>query len=58
MIEAVGDYGRAERLLKKYAVSTPEIEAVIPMLKDIPVDIAPVYTAAGEKKSKAALPGK
>jgi hypothetical protein len=51
MIEATGDYGRAEHLLKKYAVSTPEIEEVIPMLKDIPVDIAPVFIGAGEKKS-------
>jgi hypothetical protein len=51
MIEATGDYDRAERLLKKYAVSTPEIEAVIPTLKDIPVDIAPIYPAAGERKS-------
>jgi hypothetical protein len=50
LIEATGDYARAERLLKKYSVSTPEIEAVIPALKDIPVDITPVFTAAGEKK--------
>jgi hypothetical protein len=49
MIEATGDYARADRLLKKYAVSTPEIEAVIPLLKDIPVDITPVFAAAGEK---------
>jgi hypothetical protein len=49
MIEATGDYARAERLIKKYAVSTPEIEAVIPGLKDIPVDITPVFASAGEK---------
>jgi hypothetical protein len=52
MIEATGDYQRADRLLKKYAVSTPEIEEVIPLLKDIPVDIAPVYAGAGEQSSK------
>jgi hypothetical protein len=51
LIEATGDYARAERLLKKYAVSTPEIESVIPRLKDIPVDITPVFAAAGETKS-------
>jgi hypothetical protein len=51
MIEATGDYGRAEALLKKYAVSTPEIEEVIPRLRDIPVDISPVFAAAGEKRS-------
>ena len=51
LIEATGDYDRADRLLKKYAVSTPEMEEVIPRLKDIPVDISPVYAGAGEKKS-------
>ena len=50
MIEATGDYDRAGRLLKKYAVSTPEIEEVVSRMKDIPVDIAPVYTGAGEEK--------
>ena len=51
LIEATGDYDRADRLLKKYAVSTPEIEEVILRMKDIPVDISPVYAGAGEKKS-------
>ena len=36
-------------LLKKYGVSTPEMEKVIGGLKDIPVDIWPVFPAAGEK---------
>lgn len=47
-IQATGDYARAQRLLAKYGVSTPEIESVIAKLKDIPVDITPVFTAAGE----------
>jgi len=51
LIEATGDYDRADRLMKKYAVSTPEIEEVIPRMKDIPVDITPAYTGAGEKAS-------
>lgn len=51
MIEATGDYDRAERLIQKYAVSTSEIEAVLPKLKDIPVDITPVFVAAGETKT-------
>ncbi|MBN1568668.1 MAG: peptidase [Acidobacteria bacterium] len=50
MIEATGDYARAERLLNEYAKSTPEIESMIPRLKDIPVDITPVFAAAGEKE--------
>jgi hypothetical protein len=48
MIEATGDYARAQRLLTKYGVSTPEIESVTARLKDIPVDITPVFPAAGE----------
>ncbi len=48
-IEATGDYTRAQKLLKDYSRSTPEMEAVNARLKDIPVDIAPVYVAAGEK---------
>lgn len=48
-IEATGDYDRANALLNKYGVSTPEMQSVIAKLKDIPVDIAPVYPAGGEK---------
>ena len=48
-IQATGDYDRAKRLLDKYGVSTPEIESVTERLKDIPVDITPVFTAAGER---------
>lgn len=47
-IEATGDYARAQRLLAKYGVSTPEIASVTARLKDIPVDITPVFTGAGE----------
>ena len=49
-LQATGDYARAQRLLTKYGVSTPEIESVIAKLKDIPVDITPVFSAAGEKE--------
>jgi hypothetical protein len=48
-IEATGDFGRAERLLARYGKSTPEIEAVVSTLSDIPVDIRPRFAAAGEK---------
>lgn len=48
-IEATGDFARARRLLDRYAKSTPEIASVIGRLKDIPVDITPVFPAAGEK---------
>jgi hypothetical protein len=49
MIEAGGDYVRARKLLETYGKSNPEMDAVNARLKDIPVDIAPVYVAAGEK---------
>lgn len=49
MIEASGDYDRAQRLLNQYGKNTPEIDTVTASLKDIPVDISPVFAAAGEK---------
>jgi hypothetical protein len=49
MIEATGDYDRAQRLLGRYGMSTPEIESVTARLADIPVDITPVFPAAGER---------
>ena len=48
-IEATGDDARARKLLDGYGKMTPEMERVAQGLKDIPVDITPVYTAAGEK---------
>lgn len=49
MIEATGDFPRAQKLLSAYGKLTPEMERINVRLKDIPVDIAPVYVAAGEK---------
>jgi len=49
MIEATGDYARGKALLEKYGRSTPEIQAVIARLSDIPVDITPVFVGAGEQ---------
>lgn len=48
-IEATGDYNRAKALLDKYGVETPEMKSVDAKLADIPVDIWPVFPAAGEK---------
>ncbi|HEX7833439.1 MAG TPA: peptidase [Thermoanaerobaculia bacterium] len=48
-LQATGDYARAQRLLTKYGVSNAEMDAVNKTLTDIPVDITPVFTAAGEK---------
>jgi len=48
-IEATGDYNRANALLEKYGVETAEMKSVNAKLADIPVDITPVFPAAGEK---------
>ena len=48
MIEATGDFERGKRLLEKYGKSNAEIERVNGGLKDIPVDIKPVFVAARE----------
>lgn len=48
-IEATGDFDRANTLLEKYGRSTPEIDRVNATLTAIPVDITPVFPAAGEK---------
>ncbi|HEX9459687.1 MAG TPA: peptidase [Thermoanaerobaculia bacterium] len=48
-IEATGDYPRAKTLLDRYGKETPEMTSVNATLKDIPVDITPVFPAAGEK---------
>jgi hypothetical protein len=48
-IEATGDFNRANALLNKYGVETAEMKAVDAKLSDIPIDIWPVFAAAGEK---------
>ena len=48
-IEATGDYNRANALLAKYGHATPEMDAVNRGLTDIPIDITPVFPAAGER---------
>jgi len=48
MIEATGDFERAQRLLEKYGKANPEIDRVNDQLKDLPVDISPVFAGAGE----------
>ncbi|MCI0411586.1 peptidase [bacterium] len=49
MIEATGDFPRAQKMTEKYGKSNPEIETINAQLKDLPVDISPIFSAAGEK---------
>jgi hypothetical protein len=45
-IQARGDYAAAKALLDKYAVMHPAMQKALAGLKDIPVDIAPVFQVA------------
>ena len=49
MIEATGDFNRAQKLADQYGKSNPEIETMNKKLSDLPVDISSVYPSAGEK---------
>jgi len=44
MIQATGDYEGAKRFIQKYRYLSPEMEDALNRLKDVPVDIRPVYT--------------
>lgn len=43
LIQAKGDYEGAKELIDKYRIIRPEIEETLEKLKDVPVDIRPVY---------------
>jgi len=43
LIEAEGDYGRAKRLEEKYAGTPNFVQTSLDGLKDLPVDLVPVY---------------
>ena len=43
LIQAKGDYDGAKQLIEKYRVLRPEVEAALDKLKDVPIDIRPVY---------------
>lgn len=43
MIEATGDYDAAKKFVRKYKMMPAEVSKAIALLKDVPVDIKPVY---------------
>lgn len=43
MIEAEGDYEAAQAFVNKYRILKPEVEAALDKLKDVPIDIRPIY---------------
>jgi hypothetical protein len=42
--EAAGDRARSEAWFTKYAVLTPELQAALAKVSDIPVDVEPIYS--------------
>ena len=44
LIQAKGDYDGAKAFLKKYEAMPPEVAAALERLKDIPVDIRPIFS--------------
>jgi Mn-dependent DtxR family transcriptional regulator len=47
-IEAQGDYAAAKSLLDRLGVLQPSVAAALDKLKDIPVDIRPIFITADE----------
>ena len=45
-LEATGDYAGAKHLMDTLGVIRPEEQKTIDSLKDVPVDIAPVFVTA------------
>ena len=43
LIQAKGDYDGAKRLIEKYKNVRPGVQAALDKLKDVPVDIRPIY---------------
>ena len=52
IIEAEGDYARAEKLVNQYRQITPVMQEMIDRLQDVPIDIRPSYPAAEELLSE------
>ncbi|MFB3827397.1 MAG: hypothetical protein ACE15B_11540 [Bryobacteraceae bacterium] len=49
-IEAHGDYAAAKRMLETLAVVRPPMQKALDRMKDIPVDIVPVFVTANQLK--------
>ncbi len=43
-IEASGDRARAENWFKKYGVMPPELKTALQAVKDVPVDVDPMFS--------------
>jgi hypothetical protein len=57
-VEATGDYAGAKKLLDSMGVIRPELQASLDKLKDVPVDIRPIFITADQVTADQAGPGK
>ncbi|MFC1569747.1 peptidase [bacterium] len=48
IIQANGDYEAAKALIDEYRIIRPETQAIIDRLKDVPIDIRPIYSIEEE----------
>ena len=46
MLQAAGDYAGTQAFLDRWGVASPQLEAAIARLEDIPVDIRPLFVSA------------
>ncbi|MBI1851651.1 MAG: peptidase [Planctomycetes bacterium] len=51
MTQALGDYGRAKALFERYGKATPEMQAILSTFTEVPVDLAPEFTAVSSRQS-------
>jgi hypothetical protein len=47
-IEALGDYARAQDLMKRYVVIRPDVQKALDKMKAVPNDIRPAFVTAGK----------
>jgi hypothetical protein len=47
-IEATGDYGRAQDLMKRYVVIRPDVQKALDKMKAVPNDIRPAFVTAAK----------
>jgi hypothetical protein len=55
-IEALGDYARAQALMKQYVVIRPDVQKALDKMKTVPNDIRPSFTTAAKLTAASSGP--
>jgi hypothetical protein len=55
-IEALGDYARAQALMKQYVVIRPDVQKALDKMKAVPNDIRPSFTTAAALRAASSGP--